>query len=475
MQDMGIKVLLEGNNLQRLLVGLSVTLWISFLSIGISSVAGLLVGIIMTSKNRLIVWIFRIYLETIRIVPQLVLLFLFYFGLARGFNINISGELAAIIVFSLWGTAEMGDLVRGAITSLPKHQFDSGLALGLSKRSLYRYVIIPQVLRRLLPQAINLVTRMIKTSSLVILIGVVEVNKIGQQIIDFYRTSSPSVSLWIYGVIFCIYFMIFSQYLHFLAILNRFGRSEVVSQPVLELQNITKNFGQQTILNHLSLSVKEGEVVVILGPSGCGKSTLLRCINKLESIQEGDILLDGQSILSGTLSLQDIRQKIGMVFQDYELFPHMDVLQNLTLAPVKSLKRKKEEVQAEAESLLKRVGLVHKKHSYARELSGGQKQRVAIIRSLLMHPEILLFDEVTASLDPEMVREVLVLINDLAKEGRTMLIVTHEMEFARAIADRIIFMDKGEIIEENTVQNFFQHPQTQRAQAFLTTFDFNHF
>lgn len=248
-----------------------------------------------------------------------------------------------------------------------------------------------------------------------------------------------------------------------------------MSQPVLELQNITKNFGQQTILNHLSLSIKEGEVVVILGPSGCGKSTLLRCINKLESIQEGDILLDGQSILSGSLSLQDIRQKIGMVFQDYELFPHMDVLQNLTLAPVKTLKRNKEEVQAEAETLLKRVGLEQKKHSYARELSGGQKQRVAIIRSLLMHPEIILFDEVTASLDPEMVREVLVLINDLAKEGRTMLIVTHEMEFARAIADRIIFMDKGEIIEENTAQNFFQHPQTQRAQAFLTTFDFNHF
>ncbi|HEM5233064.1 TPA: amino acid ABC transporter ATP-binding protein [Streptococcus suis] len=248
-----------------------------------------------------------------------------------------------------------------------------------------------------------------------------------------------------------------------------------MSQPVLELQNITKNFGQQTILNHLSLSIKEGEVVVILGPSGCGKSTLLRCINKLESIQEGDILLDGQSILSGSLSLQDIRQKIGMVFQDYELFPHMDVLQNLTLAPVKALKRNKEEVQAEAETLLKRVGLEQKKHSYARELSGGQKQRVAIIRSLLMHPEIILFDEVTASLDPEMVREVLVLINDLAKEGRTMLIVTHEMAFARAIADRIIFMDKGEIIEENTAQNFFQHPQTQRAQAFLTTFDFNHF
>ncbi|MGV3088993.1 amino acid ABC transporter permease [Streptococcus suis] len=219
MQDMGIEVLLQGNNLQRLLGGLWVTLWISFLSVGISMVAGLAFGIIMTSKNKFIFWISRAYLETIRIIPQLVLLFLFYFGLARGFNINMSGELAAIIVFSLWGTAEMGDLVRGAITSLPKHQFDSGLALGLSKGTLYRYVIVPQVIRRLLPQAINLITRMIKTSSLVILIGVVEINKIGQQIIDFYRTSSPSVSLWIYGVIFCIYFLIcfpisaFSRYL----------------------------------------------------------------------------------------------------------------------------------------------------------------------------------------------------------------------------------------------------------------------
>lgn len=248
-----------------------------------------------------------------------------------------------------------------------------------------------------------------------------------------------------------------------------------MSQPVLALQDIHKAYGQQTILNHLSLTVNEGEVVVILGPSGCGKSTLLRCINKLETIQGGDILLDGQSILSGNLSLQDIRQKIGMVFQDYELFPHMNVLQNLTLAPTKALRRNKAEVQAEAESLLKRVGLENKKDSFARELSGGQKQRVAIIRSLLMHPEIILFDEVTASLDPEMVREVLILINDLAKEGRTMLIVTHELEFARAIADRIIFMDKGQIIEENSAQEFFQSPKTERAQAFLTTFDFNHF
>lgn len=219
MQDLGIKVLFEGTNLERLAGGLWVTLWISFLSISIAIVIGLGFGIMMTTKNKYILFISRCYLETIRIVPQLVLLFLFYFGLARTFNINISGEVAAIIVFSLWGIAEMGDLVRGAVTSLAKHQFESGLALGLSKKQLYTFIIIPQVTRRLLPQAINLITRMIKTSSLVILIGVVEVNKVGQQIIDFYRTSSPSVSLWIYGIIFVLYFLIcfpISKFAHYL-------------------------------------------------------------------------------------------------------------------------------------------------------------------------------------------------------------------------------------------------------------------
>lgn len=186
---------------------------------------------------------------------------------------------------------------------------------------------------------------------------------------------------------------------------------------------------------------------MILGPSGCGKSTLLRCINGLENIQGGDILLDDQSITGNQKNFHLVRQKIGMVFQSYELFPHLDVLQNLILGPTKAQGRKKEEVIQEAEQLLKRVGLLDKKHSYARQLSGGQKQRVAIVRSLLMHPEIILFDEVTASLDPEMVREVLELINDLAQEGRTMILVTHEMQFAQAIADRIISWTKDRLLK----------------------------
>ncbi len=208
MQDSGLQVLFQGNNLWRLLQGLLVTINISLLSILISIVLGFLFGFVMVSRFRVVRFIAQIYLEFIRIMPQLVLLFLVYFGLARTFNLNLSGEVAALIVFSMWGIAEMGDLVRGALTSLPKHQFESGLALGLTKSQLFVYVIIPQILRRLLPQAVNLMTRMIKTTSLIVLIGVVEVVKVGQQIIEANRLTVPSAAIWIYGLIFLMYFAV---------------------------------------------------------------------------------------------------------------------------------------------------------------------------------------------------------------------------------------------------------------------------
>ena len=245
----------------------------------------------------------------------------------------------------------------------------------------------------------------------------------------------------------------------------------------LNLKNIYKKYpnSEHYSVEDFNLDIKDKEFIVFVGPSGCGKSTLLRCINGLENIQGGDILLDDQSITGNQKNFHLVRQKIGMVFQSYELFPHLDVLQNLILGPTKAQGRRKEEVIQEAEQLLKRVGLLEKKHSYARQLSGGQKQRVAIVRSLLMHPEIILFDEVTASLDPEMVREVLELINDLAQEGRTMILVTHEMQFAQAIADRIIFLDQGQIAEEGDAHSFFTNPKTKRAQEFLNVFDFSQF
>ncbi|MEO3148305.1 amino acid ABC transporter ATP-binding protein, partial [Turicibacter sanguinis] len=240
-----------------------------------------------------------------------------------------------------------------------------------------------------------------------------------------------------------------------------------MSSTILKLDQITKSYDNQIIFSNLSLEIKKGEVVVVLGPSGCGKSTLLRCMNGLESIQAGEILLEDEMISNQHKKMHLVRQKIGMVFQSYELFPHLNVLQNITLGPIKAQNRDKVEVVKEAEQLLERVGLLEKKNAYPHQLSGGQKQRVAIVRALCMKPEILLFDEVTAALDPEMVREVLDVMLSLAKEGSTMVIVTHEMQFARAIADRIIFLDEGQIIEESDPETFFTNPKTNRAKQFL--------
>ena len=243
---------------------------------------------------------------------------------------------------------------------------------------------------------------------------------------------------------------------------------------LLEIIDVKKDFREAGgILKGVSLSVERGEVVVILGPSGCGKSTLLRCINGLESIQGGTISLDGEVISNRTKEMHLIRQKVGMVFQSYDLFPHMTVLQNILLGPMKAQKRSRNEVESEAEVLLKRVGLYEKKDAYPRQLSGGQKQRVAIVRALCMHPQVMLFDEVTAALDPEMVREVLDVMIELAKEGQTMLIVTHQLEFARAVADKIVFIDDGLIVEEDTPEQFFNNPRTERARKFLSAFMFD--
>lgn len=242
---------------------------------------------------------------------------------------------------------------------------------------------------------------------------------------------------------------------------------------LLSIEHLKKAYGDNVVLEDISLSVKRGEVIVVIGPSGCGKSTFLRCINALEPIQGGTIEVDGKEVTSSEKDLTELRQKVGMVFQSYDLFPHMTVLDNITLAPTKVKKIPKAQAEEAARALLKRVGLTDKEKSYPRELSGGQKQRVAIARALAMEPEVLLLDEVTAALDPEMVREVLDVILGLAQEGKTMLIVTHEMQFARAVADRVLFFDGGEIVEQDIPERFFEHPRTERAQKFLHTFEFD--
>ncbi len=245
-----------------------------------------------------------------------------------------------------------------------------------------------------------------------------------------------------------------------------------MSEEILKIEHLYKRYDDIPVLEDISLTVKKGETVVIVGPSGCGKSTFLRCINGLEDIQDGHVYLEDELINPASGESVQNRQRIGMVFQSYDLFPHKTVLENVILAPMKVQKRKKEDATEEALALLDRVGLSARKDSYPRQLSGGQKQRVAIVRALMMHPEVLLFDEVTAALDPEMVREVLDVILDLARNNSTMLIVTHEMAFARAIADRVLFLDGGHIIEDTDPGQFFDSPGTDRAKKFLQTFEY---
>lgn len=237
--------------------------------------------------------------------------------------------------------------------------------------------------------------------------------------------------------------------------------------PLLSIQYLYKTYGDKVAIPDLDLDLHKGEVVVILGPSGCGKSTLLRCVNGLEEKQGGSISMADVGEVGTQISWEKARQKVGMVFQSYELFAHLNVIDNILLGPMKAQKRSRAEVEAQADKLLERVGLLDRKNAFPRELSGGQKQRIAIVRTLCMNPEVILLDEITAALDPEMVREVLDVVLELADEGMSMLIVTHEMRFAEKVADRIVFMDKGTIIEQSSPHEFFNNPKTERAKQFL--------
>lgn len=236
---------------------------------------------------------------------------------------------------------------------------------------------------------------------------------------------------------------------------------------MINITNLHKNFGDLEVLKNISTEIKKGEIISIIGPSGSGKSTFLRCINKLEESSSGHIYIDGMDLMDKNTDINKVRERVGMVFQHFNLFPNMTVLDNLTLSPIMVKKESKEEAEKYALSLLEKVGLSDKANSYPTQLSGGQKQRIAIARALAMKPEVILFDEPTSALDPEMIKEVLDVMRDLAKEGMTMLIVTHEMGFARNVGNRILFMDKGEIIEDCSPKEFFENPTNERIKDFL--------
>ena len=244
----------------------------------------------------------------------------------------------------------------------------------------------------------------------------------------------------------------------------------MTTKTLIEVKGLEKHFGQGTVraLNGVDAEIRQGEKLVVIGPSGSGKSTFLRCLNRLEEPTGGHIFFDGVDITSKDCDINQMRRRMGMVFQQFNLFPHKTIMQNITLAPVHHKLMSKKEAEARAAELLKRVGLLEKANAYPSQLSGGQKQRIAIVRALAMNPEVMLFDEPTSALDPEMVGEVLQVMKDLAAESMTMVVVTHEMGFAREVSDRVMFMDDGRIIEEGTPQQIFSNPQNQRTKDFLS-------
>ena len=236
---------------------------------------------------------------------------------------------------------------------------------------------------------------------------------------------------------------------------------------MIMIENLHKRFGKLEVLKGIDINVEKGEIIAIIGPSGSGKSTFLRCINRLEEPTDGKIFIDGENILSKETNINKIREKVGMVFQHFNLFPHKNVIKNITLAPIKIKNYSIELAEKKADNLLNKVGLLDKKYSYPNQLSGGQKQRIAIARALAMEPEIMLFDEPTSALDPEMIKEVLDVMIELAREGMTMLIVTHEMGFAKNVATRILFMNDGKILEDEKPEEFFNNPKHSRTKEFL--------
>ena len=236
---------------------------------------------------------------------------------------------------------------------------------------------------------------------------------------------------------------------------------------MIKIENLHKRFGKLEVLNGIDINVEKGEIIAIIGPSGSGKSTFLRCINRLEEPSEGKIFIDGENILSKETNINKIREKVGMVFQHFNLFPHKNVIKNITLAPIKIKNYSLELAEKKADKLLSKVGLLDKKYAFPNQLSGGQKQRIAIARALAMEPEVMLFDEPTSALDPEMIKEVLDVMIELAREGMTMLIVTHEMGFAKNVATRILFMNDGKILEDEKPEDFFNNPKHSRTKEFL--------
>ena len=426
--------------------GLKVTLIVTFCAVLIGVVLGFLLAIVRstydkTGKLKLLNLICQIYITVIRGTPVVVQLLIIYFVIFA--SVDVSKTIVAILAFGMNSSAYVAEIFRSGIMAVDNGQFEAGRSLGFNYRQTMIYIIMPQAFKNVLPALGNEFIVLLKETSVAGYIALQDLTKGGDIIRS--RTYDALMPLMAVAIIYLVMVMIFSK-----------------------LVSMLEAFGDFHALNGITEEIHKGEVVVIIGPSGSGKSTFLRSLNLLEVPTGGHIYFEGVDITDAKVDIDKHRQKMGMVFQHFNLFPHKTILENITLAPIKLLKKDKAEAEKEARELLKRVGLEEKADSYPSQLSGGQKQRIAIVRSLAMNPDVMLFDEPTSALDPEMVGEVLELMKQLAQEGMTMVVVTHEMGFAREVADRVMFVDEGRVKEQGTPEEFFANPKDERLKEFLS-------
>ncbi len=383
----------------------------------------------------------NIYITVIRGTPAVIQVMIMYFIV---FANSRNKELAAVLSFGINSGAYVAEIVRSGIMSIDKGQFEASRSLGFNYTSTMFHIILPQAFKNILPALGNEFIVLVKETSVAAYVGIAELTYVGNLIRSrTYEAFFPLIAV-------ALIYLVIVLLLTFL------------------LKKLEKSFGDLHVLKGIDAEIRRGDVMVVVGASGSGKSTFLRCLNLLEQPTGGTITFEGVNITDPSVNINLHRQKMGMVFQQFNLFPHKTVLKNMTLGPIKLLHQSRAEAEKHALELLERVGLADKANAYPNQLSGGQKQRVAIVRALAMNPDVMLFDEPTSALDPEMVGEVLEVMKQLAREGMTMVVVTHEMGFAREVGSQIVFVDEGVIKERNAPKEFFENPQNPRLKDFLS-------
>ena len=457
---------IESDRYLYLLRGLGNTLLITALAVILGIVLGFLVAIVRSTHDKhgglkILNVICKVYLTIWRGTPTMVQLLIMYYIILVALDNKI---LVAVIAFGLNSAAYVAEIVRSGIMSVDEGQFEAGRSLGLNYGQTMRLIILPQAFKNVLPALANEFITLLKETSISGYIAIPDLTKGG----DIIRSQTYDAFLPLFGVavIYLVLVMILTaEYTNWKRGCGQMSDNKNV---LIEVRDLCKSFDHVNVLNGISTTISQGEVVAIIGPSGCGKSTFLRSMNLLEKPTSGSILFEGTDITDSSVDINKMRQKIGMVFQQFNLFPNHTVKGNIMLAPVQTGLMTKEEASKRADELLVRVGLSDKADVYPAMLSGGQKQRIAIARALAMNPDVMLFDEPTSALDPEMVGEVLEIMKELARDGMTMVVVTHEMGFAREVASRVMFINEGQIQEENTPKEFFSHPENPRLCEFLS-------